>query len=188
MTVKPDAYSTGRLFSMYRVILLVGLISLSLVLSGCGFKLRGSLELSPDIAPVYVQENSAFTLGKDIRDLLASNKLNTTASATESKTQINLNREARSRKILSVDGSGRAREYLLQYSISFSITIDPMEPVEETLTTSRSLLFDPDAVLAVTNEAEVVYRDMQREIARMILLRLQAQAHSQARPEVSDAP
>ena len=73
-----------------------------------------------------------------------------------------------------MDGSGRAREYLLTYSVDFVIKIKKSADVSDSLSISRSLLFDPDAVLAVTNETEILYRDMQRDIARLVLLKLQA--------------
>ena len=45
---------------------------------------------------------------------------------------------------------------------------------QDTVTLSRSLLFDTDTVLAVENESEVLYREMQRDASRLILLKLQA--------------
>ena len=48
----------------------------------------------------------------------------------------------------------------------------------DSISVARSLLFDPDAVIAVVNESEILYKDMRRDAARLILLKLQASGQS----------
>jgi LPS-assembly lipoprotein len=149
-------------------------MTIVLMLYACGFQLRGSIDLSEDIAPVYIEQRTLFELGREIKSLLATNKIEVVAKESQSKSTLVLAREGRERRVLSVDGSGRAREYLLTYTVDFIIKIKQSGDTSDSLSISRSLLFDPDAVLAVTNESEILYRDMQRDIARLILLKLQA--------------
>ena len=149
-------------------------MAIVLMLYACGFQLRGSIDLSEDIAPVYIEQGTLFQLGREIRGLLATNKIEVVSKQSQSKSTLVLVKEGRQRRVLSVDGSGRAREYLLTYSVDFVIKIKKSADVSDSLSISRSLLFDPDAVLAVTNETEILYRDMQRDIARLVLLKLQA--------------
>jgi hypothetical protein len=85
----------------------------------------------------------------------------------------------KSRRVLSVDGDGRVKEYLLTYRVTFEIkrklvSDDKFESRRDTISLSRSLLFEPDAVLAVVNEAEAIYKDIEREVAGLILLKLQS--------------
>ena len=87
--------------------------------------------------------------------------------------------EEKNRRVLTVDGDGRAREYLLTYTINFtvntsSLTKKKSKVIKQSISLTRSLLFDTEAVLAVTNESEILYKDMQRNAARLILLKLQA--------------
>ena len=145
-----------------------------LMLYACGFQLRGSINLSEEIAPVYIEHGTLFQLGREIRSLLATNKIEVVSKESQSRSTLVLVREGRDRRVLSVDGSGRAKEYLLTYTVDFVIKIKQSGDTSDSLTISRSLLFDPDAVLAVTNESEILYRDMQRDIARLVLLKLQA--------------
>ena len=151
-----------------------------LMLYACGFQLRGSINLSEEIAPVYVEHGTLFQLGREIRNLLATNKIEVAAKESQSRSTLVLVREGRDRRVLSVDGSGRAREYLLTYTVDFVIKIKQSGDTSDSLSISRSLLFDPDAVLAVTNESEILYRDMQRDIARLILLKMQAYSRNSA--------
>ena len=145
-----------------------------LMLYACGFQLRGAINLSEEIAPVYIEHGTLFQLGREIRSLLATNKIEVVSKESQSRSTLVLVREGRGRRVLSVDGSGRAKEYLLTYTVDFAIKIKQSGDTSDSLTISRSLLFDPDAVLAVTNESEILYRDMQRDIARLVLLKLQA--------------
>ena len=150
------------------------------LLYACGFQLRGAIDISEEIAPVYIQQGSLYELGREIKSLLATNKIKVVDKESQSRSTLVLVKEGRERRLLSVDGSGRAKEYLLTYTVNFVIKIKQAGETSDSLSISRSLLFDPDAVLAVTNQAEILYRDMQRDIARLILLRLQAHSRNSA--------
>lgn len=193
----------------------VVLVTMLLCLHACGFQLRGSIELTEDISPIYLEQNSMFELAREIRSLLTINKIKIVEDVKLSKAQLILLNEENTRRVLSVDGSGRVREYLLSYKANFIIKTKQSEPAvveskgaknkeaanieteniadktnqdliypdsisPDSISVARSLLFDPDAVLAVTNEAEILYKDMRRDAARLILLKLQARSTTNA--------
>jgi len=164
-------------------------LMLAISLYACGFQLRGSINLSEDMSPIYIEQNSVFGLAREIKSLLASNGIKVVDNAKQSKAQLTLLNEEKNRRVLSVDGSGQAREYLIMYKVNFAINtkqtvISGAEKTatknsegvisQDSISLSRTWLFDVDAVLAVTNEAELLYNDMQREAARLILLKLNA--------------
>ena len=181
---------------------LVSMMALALV--DCGFKLRGSLDISQELSPLYLQQNSVFELGRELKTMLSTNNIEVAKAAGSANAMIILHSESKASRVLSVDGSGQAREYLLRYTVNFSIVLKGEEAsgqadiqpvtdtdgVEETkteqqlkvdsLTLERTLLFQQDAVLAVANESEILYQDMRRSAARMILLRLQARSQQTA--------
>jgi len=172
---------------------------MALALADCGFKLRGSLDISQELSPLFLQQNSVFELGRELKSILSTNNIDVAKDAGSANTKIILHDERMSSRVLSVDGSGQAREYLLSYTVNYSIvlkaqlsdqtvmqpSLDPgstekggaeQQPKVDTLKLERTLLFQQDAVLAVANESEVLYQDMRRNAARMILLRLQARS------------
>jgi len=178
---------------------MVVLSIMALALVDCGFKLRGSLDISQDISPLFLQQNSVFELGRELKSILSTNNIEVAKDAGSANTMIILHDERKSSRVLSVDGSGQAREYLLSYTVNYSIVLktqlsdqagmqpalDPgstekgeteQQPKVDSLKLERTLLFQQDAVLAVANESEVLYQDMRRNAARMILLRLQARS------------
>ncbi len=152
------------------------LILALLVNHGCGFQLRGSLDLSADISPLYIEQNSAFELARELKGLLAKNKVVVADDPVRVNSQLTLLSENKSRRVLSVDGDGRAKEYLLTYTVDIVIKIKQSIETKDSVSLSRNLLFDPEAVLAVTNESELLYKDMRRNAARLILLKLQARS------------
>jgi LPS-assembly lipoprotein len=175
----PENYIMSSANSFRWLILILAL----LVNHGCGFQLRGSLDLSEDMSPLYIQQNSSFELARDLKLSLAKTNIVVADDATEANSQLTLLSENRHRRVLSVDGNGRAIEYLLTYTVNIIIKIKQSKEIKESVSLSRSLLFDPEAVLAVTNESEILYRDMQKNAARLILLKLQARASNQEAAE-----
>lgn len=166
-------------------------ILLTLVISGCGFQLRGAIDISSEISPLYLQQNSVFELARDIKTLLATNNIEVVADPAQSNSQLVLLNESKQRRVISVDGNGRAREYSLTYTINFTMTMQKageqaedvrLEPKQEAVSLTRSLIFDPEAVLAVTNETEILYEEMRGNAARSILLKLQARSRKQSVP------
>jgi len=145
-----------------------------LVVHGCGFHLRGSIDVSDDMAPVYLQQNSVFELAREIKSLLISNNIETVDDAGSAKTQLSLLNESKNTRVLSVDGSGQAREYQLTYTANFSVKVKDAKEKTESVKMRRDIVFDSTAVLGFANESEILYKDMRKQAARLILLKLQA--------------
>ena len=149
---------------------------LLLAVAGCGFQLRGALELSDSISPVYIESGGAFELAREIKALLEKNQVTIADSPAVANSGLMVLGENASRRVLSVDSSGRASEYLLIYQVNLNISIGQAKATPDSVSLSRSMVFDPDAVLAATNEAEILYRDMRKDAARLVLLKLQSRA------------
>ncbi len=144
------------------------------LLSACGFHLRGAIKLSSELSPVYVQDNTFFDLARDLKDLLRSDNITVVKQADNAKMSLVLLNETKGERVLSVDASGRAHEYLLNYKVHVQFKGRYIKPVNDSITLTRTLLFDPDAVLAATNEQATLYKEMQHEAAVRILLKLQS--------------
>ena len=152
------------------------LVSLLLLLTiqSCGFHLRGELSLSKNLSPIFIEQNASFILSREIQSLLVNNGISSTDDVEAANAQLALVSERRERDVLSVDSSGRAREYRLKYTVVFSFKAEDIDIETDKIALSRSLLFGTDTVLAVENESEVLYREMQLDASRLILLKLQA--------------
>jgi LPS-assembly lipoprotein len=88
---------------------------------------------------------------------------------------LNILHERSQRRVLSVGSAGRASEYELFEEVTFALE-DPagntvLEP--QTLRMTRDLVFDDTQLLGKVSEAEVLRRQMQRDLARQIITRIE---------------
>ena len=83
--------------------------------------------------------------------------------------------EQREREVLSINAQGRAREYQLRLRTTFRVVDqDGVELlVPTTLLARRDIAFNESEFLAKESEEALLYRDMQSDLVRQIVNRLQ---------------
>ena len=150
-----------------------------LLLSGCGFKLRGAYKLPAEMQVTYVdaaQKSSTLTRAL-IRSLKASD-IKVAENAADNIAVLKLTNESKTKRIVSVDANGRAREYTLTYAINFQVKAlaAKFEIENQTVSIDRDFQFDTEDVLGNSREESQLYEEMQQDLIRLILLRLQSKA------------
>jgi LPS-assembly lipoprotein len=144
----------------------------ALVLAACGFHLRGQANLP--FETLYVDGNTSLLVELK-RNIAAGTKTQLVDRAGEARAVFAVDHEVREKVILSLDTSGRVREYRLRYRVGFSVRDakgrDWIEPNEILLT--RDISFN-DQVLAKEAEEILLYRDMQTDMVQQIVRRLAA--------------
>ena len=161
---------------------------LLLTLTACGFHLRGSVELPPELAAINVQDAKPTTdIAPSLRSALKSSGIQVSDSAPM---LLQLKAEQYGKRVLSVDSSGRAQEYGLSYTVRFLLKgvgaegeKDAMWLAEQTVTQTRDLRFDANAVLGTASEEAQLKAEMRRDAVSKILRRLQ-----QAKPPATKMP
>ena len=150
------------------------LASMIIALGACGFHLRGDVQLAAQLSPLYIADSGPYELRGEIRALLRSSNVKLVNDGKQAAAVITIEQASPSRRVLSVDSRGRAREYEVQYRVRYRVNRQSAEPVVRHITLSRGLLFDPDSVLALDYETRTLYSDMRRDAARLMLQQLQA--------------
>ena len=149
------------------------LILTLLLLTGCGFQLRGSVELPPELTEISVVDaGGASLITPDLRDALLNRGVSVIDKANMA---LRVRGESYSKRVLSVDSSGRATEYGLSYKVRFRLQ-DADGGVwlpDEFISIQRDLRFDATAVLATSGQETVLQEEMRREAVIQILRRLQ---------------
>lgn len=151
------------------------------LLSGCGFQLRGAHQLPQAMQSTYIDTPASQKNSELIRVLkrrLKANNINLLGKASADAVTLKLGKEQRTRRAVAVDSRGKAREYTLTYSISFSLSSvsADLEMPEQSIRVERDFLFDTQDVLGNSREEAQLYNEMQQDAARLILLRLQSVA------------
>ena len=152
------------------VILLLGLVT-----AACGFQLRGHAKLP--FETLYVAIPDISPLGTELkRNIIAGTHTKLVRDRAEAQAILDVTSEERGKNILTIDTSGRVREYQLRYVLSFRVHDakgrDYLPRSEIRIT--RDISFNDAQVLAKESEELLLFRDMQSDMVQQILRRLAA--------------
>jgi LPS-assembly lipoprotein len=160
----------------------LALLCLSL-LNSCGFQLRGAYQLPAAMQQTYIDASSVNgDLVRSLSIALRASDIQLLDAPSSDAAQLKLFNETRSKRVVSVDSRGRAREYTLSYAISFSLvgrqpaTDEAFRIEQQDLQIDRDFLFDPEDVLGNARGESQLYEEMRQDLVRLILLRLQSKA------------
>lgn len=151
------------------------LILTALLLSGCGFHLRGPADLP--FATLYVQAPPTSLFATQLkRAVSAGSQTRIADSAKTAEATLQILNEAREKQILSLSTGGRVSEFRLLYRVSYRLldskNIDRIPASEIVL--QRDYAFNDQQVLAKEGEEALLYRDMQTDAVHQLVRRLQA--------------
>jgi LPS-assembly lipoprotein len=161
-----------------KIILTVGLLTLSCLLSACGFHLRGDLPLAPPLKKLYLQTQDPYgQLARNIRQFLKFSGVELTSSAATAKTVLVIVREATSDQLLSIGGTQQTRQYNITLTVTFEVT-DPQGKIllpPEVVSETRSLTILSNQILGGSNEENNLFVQMRGAIVYDIMSRLSSQ-------------
>jgi len=148
------------------------LLTVTLALTACGFHLRGLTELS--FETLYIEQSSANSIEKELKRNLTSNGVKIVGTPEQAELQVNLMGESTQKRILSLSGSGKVREYELLYRVSFRVkeTASPTWGEVQNVETRRDYTYDDSLLLAKEGEEARLYNDMRSDASREIMRRL----------------
>lgn len=154
---------------------LIGILAAG-ALSGCGFRLRGSF--TAPFETLYVRsidDNTPF-YGTLRRTLESGSNIKLVSSEDEADAVLDISRLQKSRDILTINVSGKVREYELTLQLVFSVVgPDGFEYVPETtLTSSRDLSYSESEFLSRENEEALLYEDMQNDLLAQLTRYIEA--------------
>ncbi|MCB1937365.1 MAG: hypothetical protein KDF59_15665 [Nitrosomonas sp.] len=159
----------------FGILILLILLMLSM-LTGCGFKLRGQISSLP-FKTLYVAAPPGHTIGSDLRRAVdSSTTTKVVDSREEAEAILQVINASNERRILSLSGGGRVREFELVFRMTTRLVdnkgIEIAPPSEIVLT--RILPFLDAQILAKEAEEQMLYRDMQADAVQQIIWRLSA--------------
>jgi LPS-assembly lipoprotein len=153
------------------------LLGLLLLLSACGFRLRGNVVVPPQMQETYIKGAAAFSdLGIELKKALERSGAKVVAGPGVASAQLNIASEQLKRRVLSVDKDGRASEYELTYEVMFELR-DNAEKVlvpMQTISPIRDYKFDPNNVLAKDTEEVQLRKSLVSYTVQQMMRRLEA--------------
>lgn len=148
---------------------------LILLLSACGFQLRGTYPLPfdklyialPETAELHAQLKRSIAAGSNVR-IVDTQK--------EAQATLIVMGDVAAKNILSLSASGRTREFELVRTFTFRLTDDKGGDwlPQSRIVLRRSISFSDDLVLSKEAEEILLWRDIQNDLVQQILRRLSA--------------
>jgi LPS-assembly lipoprotein len=146
-----------------------------LLLSACGFQLRGTATLP--FSTLYVQAPPTSQFATQLRRAVRAGSGTRIAERPEQAEAIlQIMNELQEKQILSLSGGGRVSEYQLRYRVSFRLTDGKNRehiPASE-IVLRRDYSYSDDQALAREFDEAQLYRDMRSDAVGQLLRRLQA--------------
>lgn len=154
----------------YRLALLV--IGLTLI-TGCGFKLRGSIEMPSALSKIFIEGGNRVFNEQLIERLQQSGAVVVEAENNNAIT-LSISKSAYQRSVRTIDAIGLATSYDYTYAVDYQVR-DSNERILLPLTTiyqQRTLDYDSAQVLQVEDEEAFLKKQMEQEIILQLLRRL----------------
>ncbi len=150
---------------------------MTLLITGCGFHLRGDIELPAMYERVFIVTKGYSNVGSSLAEALRNVGSEIVSSPEASTSVITLLSSGTQRKALNVSGKA-IREYELQLNISFVVQDNKGVQLAEQQTVSviRNFQNDPNDVLGKDNEEQIIRQEMMQPAIFQILRRLKALA------------
>lgn len=141
-------------------------------LAGCGFHLRGQVDLP--FASAYVDSPAISPLTEPLKRSLREAGKTVADKKEAAEITIRLSQPTRSKDILSLSGAGKIAEYRLQYKVGMAVL---NARGEELLAGSevqlvRDLSYDDKYILAKEYEEALLFQAMEQEVLQTLLRRL----------------
>lgn len=155
------------------VLLLFALLLTTLLLSACGFHLRGQAGMP--FNTIYLDTpnpNTPFIT--ELRRNLEANQLKFATAAIQADVVLNIVSEIPDKQILSLSSSGRVNGFRLAYRVSLRAYDHKQQdwiPAEE-MSLRRDYSYDDTKILAKEAEENLLYQSMRLEMAQQIVRRL----------------
>lgn len=155
------------------------IVAVALLVSACGFHLRGAYSLPFDT--LYINQPESSELRAVLkRNIEASTQTRITDAANEAQATLKIIADTPLKKILSLNSAGRVREFQLTRTFVFMVANNAGGDYlpQSSIIISREMTFDDSSVLSKEAEEVLLWRDIQNDLVQQLLRRL-ASAKSQ---------
>ncbi len=156
---------------------LAAILLLATTITACGWKLRGSYNLPPEITPIAVEGGG---VADELRNSLRSSNALAESAVEPAATDLEILQEGDTRRVISVDANGKVDEYELRYEVRWQLTAKGSDDKSRrilvaptTFRANRSYDYNASTVLSTNEQEQRLIENMRTDIAQRILFRLQ---------------
>jgi LPS-assembly lipoprotein len=144
-------------------------------LNACGFHPRGEIPLAPPLHNLYLKSVSPYDqLARNLRQALKQSGVHFASSQNNATVTLEILSETTGQQLLSVSGTQQTRQYNLILTVVYQL-LDAKGRVlvaPQSVSETRTIPIQTNQILAGSNEANNLYRQMRFSIVYVILNRL----------------
>lgn len=147
----------------------------ALLLSGCGFQLRGSSapDLGGSLGPTQISGLPDYhPMYRAVADALRNAGSEVSPGAAN---RLVLSNYRSDRRVMSVDSSHKAAEYEIREAVSYALRRGSDTPAAPQELSVRRHLSESSNILSGSREEQLLREEMRRELAQRLISRLNAQ-------------
>lgn len=148
---------------------------LIIFITGCGFKLRGMMDMPTWLNNIAISVKDAHQdLASILKDNFQSYGINVINDPTRADYLLILERDMSQQQITSVSASTTPRQYLLNYTVIYSLLKVNGGPIitSNVISVTRQLTVNNDRILGSDAEELMIYAEMRREAVMQIINRI----------------
>lgn len=157
----------------------LGLGGLASVVSGCGFRPRGSVTELVDPGAIFLDVSRGVTLREELQDALRQRAFRVANNRDVADILLRISEERQDERIVSIQSSGVVSEIELSHSVDMQLAqrqldeppaYDPNQPANR-VEVFREYTNDILQVLGKEQEAQILREEMREELVRQVVLR-----------------
>ena len=151
------------------------LVAATLLLAGCGFQLRDTAQLPPEMASTQIVIDDQYSLlARQVRMMLEQSGVQF-VDAPQASAVLEIPENRVVTEVLTIADNARVREYRVTHTVRFRLTDASGQELIgwQTLRQAREISFDEQKILATSREQEYVKRDLAETMARLLVARLE---------------
>jgi len=152
-------------------VILIFVLGSSLFLSGCGFKLRGQINVPESLTRMQIlgdDDELNNLIGKSLKSSGVEIVENDDTAAV-----LDLRRTTYTKEVIGTDSGGIANNYTLTYKVNYAVyDAQQNQLLKNRVVQDRSLAYDPNNILVFEREERFLVEDMRKELVTNILRQL----------------
>jgi LPS-assembly lipoprotein len=145
-------------------------------LAGCGFHLQGSTPLPEGTRKLYIAASDELTpFAVELRHAIERAGGTLAPTSKEADTVVRVQKDVSGRRILSVSARNTPQEYELFYEVQYTVDRAGKEVLElQPLEMIRNMSFEETQVLAKDREETILREAMAKDLALLVMRRLES--------------
>jgi len=157
-------------FHLLTKVKVYSVILCTLVLSACGFQLRGDYLLAPELQTIYISSvDKHGELTRQIKQHLTRNQVKLAKEFSTDIPEMRILKDKLDRRTLSVFPNGQVAEYELIYTVKYEFRIKGKDPQVFKFELNRDYQDNPNIALAKSRELSLMLSEMRQQAADRIL-------------------